>query len=288
MNREEALKAIKSGSIAAYISGGLTLAVFLIASFSNASGELGHWNDPAILFDILLIFGCAYGISRKSRFAAVFIFLYFILSKIYIGIELGRMSGLAMGLVFLYFYGKAIQGTFVFHKIEKSENPNYKPTSKLAYYAGIPVLVLFVAALGFGLMTMTGVVPSTEVQSGAEMFRKDKDTLISSNIISVDDEVLFFYSEGLTSILEGGQVLTDDRVIMYLNDENLELQVYEIYFDDIASVELVQMGNAMNLSIYQVNSYEPDAWIQIALSAENKGDIVFVEALRKKVQERIF
>ena len=31
-----------------------------------------------------------------------------------------------------------------------------------------------------------------------------------------------------------------------------------------------------------------DAWIQIALSAENKGDIVFVEALRKKVQEKIF
>lgn len=139
--------------------------------------------------------------------------------------------------------------------------------------------------LGFGLMTMTGVVPSTEVQSGAEMFQKDKDTLVSSNIISVDDEILYFYSEGLTSILEGGQLLTDDRVIVYQNDENQELQIYEIYFDDIASIELTQVGSTFTDSIYQVNSYEPDVWMQIWLSTENRGDVEFIEALRSKISE---
>lgn len=103
MNREEAIKAIKNGAIAAYISGGVTLAFVLFALFSNASGDIGIWNDPFIFFDAALIFVCAYAISRKSRFAAVFLFIYFIFAKIYIGIEVGRMSGVGMGLIFLYF-----------------------------------------------------------------------------------------------------------------------------------------------------------------------------------------
>ena len=132
---------------------------------------------------------------------------------------------------------------------------------------------------------MTGFVPSIKVQSGVDMFQKDKDTLISSNIISADDEVLYFYSEGYTSILEGGQVLTDDRVIAYVTDENQELQVYEMYFEDIAYVELLQKGNYLNDSMYQVNGYDIDAWIQLFLSIENDGDTVFIEALRKKIKE---
>lgn len=251
----------------------------------NDSNKFGIWNDPSNLFDIALIFGCAYGIYKKSRFAAVFIFVYFIIAKIIIGIELGKMPGIGMALVFLYFYGKAIQGAFLFHKLEKNENPNYKPTPKWAYYAGIPALIIFVALMGFGLMTMTGVMPSTEIQSGVEMLQKDKDTLISNNIITRDDNIQYFYSGGLTSILEGGSLLTENRVILYLKDENQELQVYEIYFNDIASVELIQMGNYMNDSIYQVNSQQPDAWLQLALSAENRGDVVFIEALRGSIKE---
>ena len=190
-----------------------------------------------------------------------------------------------MSLVFLYFYGKAIQGAFSFHKIEKAENPNYKPTPKWFYYAGMPALVIFVSLMGIGLMSMTGVMPSTEVQSGVEMSKKSKDTLIANKIVTADDNILYFYSSGFTSVLEGGSVLTEDRVILYLHDEKQELKVYQLYFDDIASIELIQMGNFMNDSVYQVNSHQPDAWLQLALSAENRKDVVFIEALRRKIQE---
>jgi len=185
--------------------------------------------------------------------------------------------------VFLYFYGKAVQGTYVFHKIEKEENPNYKPTPKWAYYVGIPTVSIFIILIGFGLITMTGLVPSTEVQAGIEMSRKDNGLLISNNIISKDDHIEYFYSYGFTSILEGGNVLTDNRVIIYWPDENKELQIYEIYFNDIASVELIQTGNLMNDSVYKVNSFNPDAWLQLELSTENRGDINFIEALRGKI-----
>jgi hypothetical protein len=139
--------------------------------------------------------------------------------------------------------------------------------------------------MGFGLMTLTGVMPSTDVQSGVEMLQKDKDTLVSNNILNINDKIQYFYSNGLTSILEGGSVLTENRVILYLKDENLELQVYEIDFNDISSVELIENGNYMNDSIYRVNSYQPDAWIQLALSAEDRGDVRFIEALRSNIRK---
>jgi hypothetical protein len=285
MNREEAIKATKNGAIAACISACITLLFVLYAIFSNDNKSFAIWNDPSNFFDIVLIICCAFGIYKKSRFAAVLIFVYFIFAKIVIGIESGKFSGIGMGLVFLYFYGKAIQGAFAFHKIEKAENPNYKSTPKWMYYAVIPIIVIFLAMIGFGLMSITGVVPSTEVQIGAKMQLKDQNTLISNSIISTNDKILYFYSGGLTSILEGGSVLTEDRVILYLKDENKELKVYELYFDDIASVELIQTGNSMNDSIYRINGRQPGAWLQLALSAENRGDVLFIEALRTKITE---
>ena len=204
--------------------------------------------------------------------------------KIFIGIETGKASGVGVALVFLYFYGKAIQGAFVFHKIEKAENPNYKTTPKWIYYTGIPALIIVVVLMGVGLMTMTGVLPSTEVQVGTQIPLSDRDALISNAIITKDDHIEYFYSGGLTSIMEGGSVLTDDRIIVYLPDENQKIKVYEIYFNDIISIELIEMGNAMNDSIYKINSNKPNAWLQIALSAENKGDVKFIEALRAKTK----
>ncbi len=288
MDKSEAIKATKNGAIAACVSGALTLAIFLIAVFTNASGTIGLWNDPSVIFDVLLIFACAYGIYKHSRFAAILLFFYFIFAKIYISIEMGKISGIWVTLVFLYFYGKAIQGTFVYNKIEKVENPNYKTTPKWIYFTAIPSLAIFFALMGIGILTMTGVLPSTKVQKGSEISQRDRSLLISNAIVSKSDNIKYFYSGGLTSILEGGSILTDDRVILYLPDANQELEVYAIYLDDIASVELIKMGNFMNDSIYKVSSYEPDVWLQITLSVENRGDVKFINALRYKVAKATY
>ena len=78
MNRDQALKATKHGVIAACISGIATLGFASFAIFSNTDGVLSFMNDPTIFVDVVLIFGCAYGIHRKSRFAAILLFTYFI------------------------------------------------------------------------------------------------------------------------------------------------------------------------------------------------------------------
>ena len=283
MNREEAIKATKNGAIAACISGSLTLIIVVIAIFSNNDDTLALWNDPFNFFDILLIFACAYGIYKKSRTAAIVLFVYFIISKIFIGLETGKISGIFISLIFLYFYGKAIQGAFSYKKIEKSENPSYKPTPKVYYYVSIPLLIIFTAIVGLGLLTMTSVIPSTEVKAGVDVNQNNKEMLIANNIISIDDKLDFFYSTGFTSILEGGTVLTQDRVILYVPDENNIIQIYELYFDKITSIKLLESGNLLNDSLYLISTDNSEAWLRISLSAEKRGDIKFIEALRQKL-----
>ena len=72
---------------------------------------------------------------------------------------------------------------------------------------------------------MTGTLPSIEVQAGGNVSQRDKDALISNAVVSKDDHIEYFYSSGFTSILEGGSILTDDRVILYQPDENQKLLI---------------------------------------------------------------
>lgn len=284
MNKELALKASKNGAIAALISGVFTLAIFLYSLGANAEGFFGLWNDPSVVADIAIIFVCAFGMLRQSRAAAVTMVIYWILAKVYIFLETGAPTGLILSLVFLYYFGKAIQGTFAYHKIRKEEDPDYRAAPRWYYLVGIPIGALSFVLVGFGMLTMTDYVPSTEVLSGNDMSIEDRDALIASGVLYTDEKIELFYSYGLLSVLEGGNVLTDRAVITYFVDKNNELAVYSFAFDQIESVELHEEGNYLNDSIYKINSFGEDNWFTVELTTEERGDVRFIEALREKVR----
>lgn len=283
MNKSEAIKAIKNGAIAACISAAMTVIIVLIAINTDAEGKLALFNDPANFIDVVLILACAFGMYKKSRAASVLIFIYFLSAKIIISIETQAYAGLWMALVFLYFYGKAIQGSFMYHKLEKEDNPDYKATTKWTYIIGAPSIIIVVVLIGFALMSTTGVVPSTRVQANNEIKTSDISTLISNGIITANDNVDYFYSQGLSSILESGNILTQDRVIFYVTDEKEGLQIYEIPVNEITNVKMESQGNTFNDSVYKVNTKDPDRWIKLFLSVEQKGDQKFVKTLRDRL-----
>ncbi len=283
MNKSEAIKATKNGAIAACISAALTIIIVLIAISSDAEGELALWNDPVIFIDVVFVLACAFGMYKKSRAASVLIFFYFLASKVIMAIETQAYSGFGMALVFIYFYGKAIQGSFVYHRLEKEENPDYKATTKWTYIFGIPSVLIIVTLVGFGLLSTIGVVPSTRVVSASEIYTNDIATLRSTDVITTGDKVKYFYSQGFSSILESGNVLTQDRVILYLTDENKELQVYEISLNEITEVVLESQGGTFNDSVYIVSTNDPERWLKLYLSPEQKGDQKFVKAIRENI-----
>ena len=284
MTTEEAIKASRNGAYAAFVSGTATTALVVFAIWTNNQEAFAIWNDSVNFFDIFIIFACAVGMLRQSRAAAVLIFVYFIFAKISIAIETGATGGLGIGLLFLYFFAKAIQGSFTYHKICKAEDPDYRPAPKWAYYVGIPATLLLVSLAGLGLLSMTDAIPSVEVLPGAEVSKSDVDLLVANEVLFPDEKIEYFYSYGLVSVLEGGNILTDRAVITYYVDDADELQIYEMKFEDITAVYRLEEGGMFLDSIYKVTSADEDFWMTIELSAESQGDVIFVEALRKKVQ----
>lgn len=283
MNKNEAIKATINGAIAACISAAITIIIILIAIRADAEGRLALFNDPFNFLDVALILACAFGVYKKSRVASVLIFIYFLVSKIIISIETQSYGGLGVGLVFLYFYGNAIRGSFVYHKLEKEENPDYKSATKWTYIIGVPSVLIVLVLIGFALMSTTGVVPSTRVLAKNEIKIEDITTLRSNGIINVNDSVDYFYSQGFSSILESGNILTQDKVLLYYTDEKEGLLVYEVSINEITNVEMESQGDIFNDSVYKVNTIDPERWIKLFLSVEQKGDQKFVKALQGRL-----
>lgn len=286
MDKNQAITATRNGAIAALVSAGLTAFIVTMAILSDAGGKLSVFNDAVNYIDVALILLLSFGMYRKSRVASIVMVVYFVVAKIILATETGSYSGIVVSLIFIYFFARAVQGAFVYHKLEKAENPEYKPAGKWMYFLGIPTALVFVVFLGFALLSTVGVIPSTRVQSAGEIPASDIASLLDEGVIYSDDQVRYFYSQGLTSVLESGNILTQDRVIFYYLDEAEGMLVYEIPVNEITEVTLEQQGDMTNDSVYKVSTADPDKWIKLFLSVEQKGDQKFVSALRSQVAER--
>lgn len=151
MNREQSIKACKNGAYTAIFSILVTVTMTVFAFVKNeTTGILGIFNDPYVMVDIIIMSLCVYGLFRKSRTAAVTAFCLFLLNKIAL-FQTTQKGVNATTFAFLYFYAEAIQGAFSYHKIEKTNNPDYKSPPKWTFYLGIPAGILLFGLCLFGL-----------------------------------------------------------------------------------------------------------------------------------------
>jgi serine/threonine-protein kinase len=112
---DEVLKKIKGAWVAGIISGVVTF-LFTLAALNGAKAAgFNAWN----FIDVVLIFGLAFGIYKKSRACAVSMMIYFVVSKILIVVETGSFGGSVMAIIFIYYYAQGISGTFAYHKLMK-------------------------------------------------------------------------------------------------------------------------------------------------------------------------
>jgi len=287
VTREEAIEAARRGGYAAFVAAGLSTLIMAIAiSFDIKDGVLGYMNDPFTVVDILLVVICGVGILRRSRVAAVAMFVEFVGGQIDFVVKTGRVPGVLAGLIFLYFFGRAVQGTFCFHKIERKENPEYKGAPLWTYVVGWLAAGLAAVVVVLLALQEIGVLADGRVVSGADLPRRQYEQLVASGIISNDEIVEFFYSETIFSVVAAGEVLTNRRVITYLTDDSGQLQIAYLPFSEIASVELVDAGGELSDSVYLVSSFDDDRSLQVVLSTGEGRDQAFVEALRAKLQRR--
>lgn len=284
MNREEAVRATRRGAIAAVVSGIITLVLTLLVMAFDTRGTFSNLVDVYSLLDVVLIFILAFGVYKKSRYAAIILVIYFLSSKLILIIERGGIgaSGLLFSLMFLYFFVKALQGCFAYKKLEKQENPNYKKLSKWFYFAGLPITAVAVVVIAILLIDYMTITPSTQVQTARQVAGRDAQALVANDILLEGEDFDYFYSFSTDPMAEGGVLLTKDRVLMYLLDEQKQgFDVYGIPFDKVSDIELMKAGDEQAVSVYRVSSSE-GFWVQFGLATKGEGDDEFIDTLKAK------
>ncbi len=142
---------------------------------------------------------------------------------------------------------------------------------------GVPLFLM----LGLGVLIETGVFPYSQVVAGDKLPEHQIQTLVEHAILDKDDEIEFFYSEGVYSVALGGQFLTPSKLVIY-EELDGELSVFDIPCPQIDSVELVVQGGFFEDSLYRVNGKPNSDWTHffLYLSVENGGDQLFIDRLR--------
>jgi predicted RND superfamily exporter protein len=135
MTRKEALDAITGGVAAALISAVVTVIAVTYSIYQNIDdGIFRLLNDWVSYLDVVLLLVLAFFLNRKSRFAGVLLVLFYVLNKVIflqvMDMQNIRVFTIILPLIFLYFFVKSAYAAFIFHRIEKQENSDYKKPSK--------------------------------------------------------------------------------------------------------------------------------------------------------------
>ncbi len=153
--------------------------------------------------------------------------------------------------------------------------------SNVPIIIGIAIALLIAALMavfgfvGWGLMT--GRVADTKVLPGNKLSPRVASTVAASAGLMPSERILFFYSAALTP--EGdGNLMTDQRVISYVND-GTDARCDAIAVDDILSVHFVRSNSRLEDSTIIVTSSDGSE-LTLYASTEGGGDVRFVEAIR--------
>lgn len=271
---------IRRGAIAAYFVAGLGFLVTTIAILSRSSGTLALFNDPWGFVDVFLAFALAFGIQQHSRVASGLFIIYYLFTRIYLWTEWRGpgVLGLLVTCAFLYFFINAFRGCIAYHRIRRRLDPDYRPSSPWVLALWIPVAGLAVAVVFFSLVAAQG--PPTAVVNGESLTDNDHHFLYSNGILDSGEKVDLFYSAGIRSIAEDGNLITPTRVVSYetINDE---LAVYTAAFHEIDNIEIEETGSTFSDTVVLITRTDGEGFY-LLLSTENQGDQRFLDVLKRR------
>lgn len=276
---EECRIKIRRGFWTAVVITVLTLAMTI---YANYSGGIIAIVNSELFYDVVVFAILAIGIYYKSRVSAVLALSYYVVARILLYMETGKVSGILWVLIITALLAQAAFAAFKYHRIRKEFNPEYKATSKLTWWLATPINVVLAFLLLFIVMTETGVwAPATLVKEDS-LSASHVETLREHEILNEEERIELFFSEGLTSILEGGNIVTDTRVISYEMLEE-ELYVYSALLSEISFVGIEEKGTSLSYSQIYVETYDGQGFYLLA-PHEQAEDEQFVEVIKDKAR----
>jgi hypothetical protein len=121
------------------------------------------------------------------------------------------------------------------------------------------------------------LAPDTRALYGSELPEAYRETLVEKGHIDSGEQVLFFYSAGIFSIEEDGNIATDRRVISYETREDT-LWRESVPYEGIALLETTWSESALEDTVVTVTTAD-DRIFSLVISPEGGRDREFVEKI---------
>lgn len=150
-------------------------------------------------------------------------------------------------------------------------------------YAGIFVLGgICITILAVMVIFMaTGQVPDSKAVTGNELSDSVQQKLVESGIVFENETIEYYYSEGLTSFVDYGNLFTDARVVSYeLDPETNDRHIYSANYNDISEFKFEKSEDMLEDSVIEV--YEAGEYsFALIVSNEEDGDDKFYNKLNE-------
>ncbi len=285
MEMQDAKKAIKVAGIVGYLSAVLTAIVLFVAMAAPDDWEYKTLGDPYLLLDTVIIILLATGVLFRSRACALLLLIHFVVSKIAMFSDLGfEARNLVIAIVIIVIYARAVMGTFVYHRIRREEDPEYRSWRWWMVLLGGPVVGILLLMMIIGMLSTTSVVLPVGVVNGQDLSASNIKKLEDHGIVEPGETIDLFYSTAFSSILEEGNLLTPHRVVSYETYEG-QLHVYSVPYDEVLGLRVILKGGVIDDTVLELSCEEFEA-IRMPLSTENQGDEKFISEIESRTGKK--
>ncbi len=260
----------------------ITLVIVIAMLSGQKEGRLGYFNDPFLFVDVLIYAVLLFFIYRRS-FVALALFCMYFFINVLIGLTEG-IGNIIGALIFGYFYVRGLVAAWEYRRITSikagPQEEKQRPKIPVGVWIGIacaPFGLLFVLIMVLGTLITAGISPDTKILCGKEIPSGQRDVLNEMGLLLGNEEILYFYSEGIFSVREAGNLLTDRRVISYEKMQG-NLDIYSARFDEIKDTEIYFTDSFFDDSLLEVYTSETDGFM-LYLSNELDRDHDFYDTL---------
>jgi len=205
--------------------------------------------------------------------AALFALVYFVLSVTGNYLEYAALSLLILLLPLLF-----IPFVNYINKVNGKDSDASRYNSKWNIQS-IVAIILYLPLLGFVIAQETPLIPSDSVVSQNDIMQHDMKYLYRQDVVSANETIHYFYSDGFLSIRDDGNGVTDEHVFSYWQDDNDGLQIEKSAFKDIKNIKVKHADKKDEDTIITIIRFD-DSNFELFVSSIKKGDILFIDKLK--------
>ena len=146
----------------------------------------------------------------------------------------------------------------------------------------IVISMLWAPLLCLSLLEEVYLLPSTEIVKGDRLWSFQKQFLQRQQLVPIDEDILFFYSDAWVDFRNDGNGISDNYIFSYWKNEQGQLESSLKHFKDIASVEVTYGKTKLDNTVIKVIDNQGEHFLLI-VDSEGSKDKELVAQINRRV-----